>query len=35
MSKSPLNQYAPTNADGETKEIVKRLQLFNKGKIAD
>jgi hypothetical protein len=26
-----LNQYAPTNADGETKKIVKRLPLINKG----
>jgi hypothetical protein len=26
-----MNRYAPTNADGDTKEIVKRFRLINKG----
>jgi len=33
MIQSPLNQYAPTYASGETKEIVKRFGLINKGGI--
>jgi hypothetical protein len=28
-----LNRYAPTNAGDETKVIVKRLRLINKGKM--
>jgi len=35
ISQSPLNQYPPTNADVETKEIVKRLLLIDKGEITD
>jgi len=30
-----MNQYAPTNADGETKEIVKRFRLIDKGGMTD